>query len=49
MQDDSTAQQDSSHKRRDGWAEVCRALSLAGDDEPVWSEFSNENDAKQIW
>ena len=49
MQDDDTEKQESNRKPRDGWAEVSRALSLAGDDELVWPEFSNEDDAKLIW
>lgn len=36
-------------KARAGWAEDAKRLAEAGDDEPLWPEFSNAEDAELIW
>ena len=34
---------------REGWAEASKAIAEAEDDELVWLEFDNEDDAKLTW
>jgi antitoxin MazE len=34
---------------RQGWAEASRLVAEAGDDAPVWPEFSNEADDELTW
>jgi antitoxin MazE len=34
---------------RAGWADAARALAQAGDDTLVMGEFSNDEDAEQVW
>jgi antitoxin MazE len=36
-------------RTRDGWAEASKAIAEAGDDELVWPEFSNADDALLKW
>lgn len=34
---------------REGWAEASQAIAAADDDELVWPEFANEDDAQLQW
>jgi antitoxin MazE len=34
---------------RHGWAEAAKELAAAGDDDPVWPEFANEEDSELRW
>lgn len=34
---------------REGWAEDARQVAAAGDDAPVWPEFSNADDDELVW
>jgi len=34
---------------REGWEEASRELSAVNDDELIWPEFPNEDDAELIW
>ncbi len=34
---------------RQGWAEDARRIAELGDDELVWPEFSNADDAEIVW
>jgi antitoxin MazE len=34
---------------REGWAEEARAIAAAGEDELVWPEFANDDDASLQW
>jgi antitoxin MazE len=34
---------------RAGWADACRAIAEAGDDQLVWPEFGNADDENLTW
>jgi antitoxin MazE len=34
---------------RKGWADDARRLAAEGDDEPLWPDFANDEDAKLTW
>lgn len=34
---------------REGWSDASRALAEAGDDRPVWPEFTNQGDEALKW
>jgi antitoxin MazE len=49
LNSDSIVLRKPQQRLREGWAEASKALAVSGEDELVWPEFANADDADLRW